>query len=245
MRASLTSYSDPTLRAAFWRGWWACAPFVVAAVPFGVLFGVVARDAGLDLIETMAMSVLVIAGASQFTALSLLQENASAFLALFAALAVNLRMAMYSAALVPHLGHAPIWQRALMAYLMVDQAYAVAGREFEDNPAMSKGEKVAFYFGAMLLICPLWYGATLTGALVGESIPATWSLDFAAPVCFIALIAPMLRSLPHILAAFTSVVFAMLFAPLPTGVGLLLAAFVAMLVGAETERRIARRRTPA
>ena len=241
MSDTTLTFKDPSIRSAFWRGWWACAPFIFAAVPFGLLFGVVARNAGLDLLETMGMSVLVIAGAAQFTALSLLQDNASVFLALFAALAVNLRMAMYSAALVPHLGHAPMWQRVVMAYLMVDQAYAVAGREYELSPSMRPTEKVAYYFGAMLLICPLWYVSTFTGAVVGQAIPPEWSLDFAAPICFIALIAPMLRSLPHIVAAFTSVVFAILFAPLPSGVGLLFAAFIAMIAGAETERRLARK----
>lgn len=232
---------EPDLKRAFWAGWWACAPFVFAAVPFGLLFGVVARDAGLDLLQTMAMSVVVIAGAAQFTTLALLVDQAPGILALAAGLAVNLRMAMYSAALQPHLGHAPLGQRMLMAYLMVDQAYAVAGRHFEDTPQMHPGEKVAYYFGAMALICPLWYASTLTGALVGQAIPPALSLEFAAPICFIALIGPMLRTLPHLVTAAVAVLGAILFSGLPTGVGLIVAAFVAMLAGAETERRLALR----
>ena len=55
---------------------------------------------GLDLIETMTMTVLVIAGAAQFTALALLEEQAPTLIVIIAALAVNLRMAMYSAALL-------------------------------------------------------------------------------------------------------------------------------------------------
>lgn len=229
------------MKQAFCAGWWAGAPFVLAAVPFGLLFGVVARDAGLDVIQTMAMSIVVIAGAAQFTTLALLVDQAPGFLALAAGLAVNLRMAMYSAALQPHLGHAPLGQRMVMAYLMVDQAYAVAGRHFEDHPALPPGDKVAYYFGAMLLICPTWYAATLTGALVGQAIPPELSLEFAAPICFIALIGPMLRTLPHLVTAIVAILGAIVFSGLPTGVGLILAAFVAMLAGAETERRLTRR----
>ncbi len=237
----MSNVPAPDMKRAFWAGWWACAPFVFAAVPFGVLFGVVARDAGLDLLETMAMSIVVIAGAAQFTALALLVDQAPVFLALAAGLAVNLRMAMYSAALQPHLGHARLWQRMAMAYLMVDQAYAVAGQHFEVTPVMHPMDKVAYYFGAVLLICPLWIVATFTGAVVGNAIPPALSLEFAAPICFIALFSSMLRSLPHQVTAGVAVIAAILFSGLPTGVGLICAAFAAMLAGAETERRLALR----
>ncbi len=230
---------------AFRRGFRDCAPFILIVVPFSMLFGVVAREAGLDVLQTMSMAVLVIAGASQFTAVALLQEQAPVFAALAAALVVNLRMAMYSAALVPHLGHAPLGMRALMAYLMVDQAFAVAARTYEDEPGMSRPEKVAYYMGCMALICPLWYGFTLVGALAGNLVPPVLELDFAAPVCFIALSAPLLRSAAHMVAAAVSVLAAILFQGLPWSLGLFAAALVAMLAGAQTELWLKRRRAAA
>jgi len=234
-----------TTRQAFWRGYLDCAPFILIVVPYSMLFGVVARDAGLDILQTMSMSVLVIAGASQFTALALLQDQAPVFIALFAALAVNLRMAMYSAALVPHLGHARLGTRALMAYLMVDQAFAVAVKTYEDRPEMTPDTKVAYYFGAMMLICPIWYSCTLLGAILGQAIPESWSLDFAVPVCFIALTAPLLRSLSHVVAALTSCAMAIAFAWVPWSLGLFIAAIIAMIVGAQTELFIRRRKVCA
>lgn len=232
-----------TMRA-FWRGYRDCAPFILIVVPYSMLFGVVARDAGLDVVQTLAMAVLVIAGASQFTALALLQDQAPVFVALLAALAVNLRMAMYSAALVPHLGHAPLGMRALMAYLMVDQAFAVAVKRYEEAPAMTPGEKVGYYFGCMMLVCPVWYGGTLVGALVGQGIPPEFSLDFAVPVCFIALTAPLIRSLPHVIATGVAVVASLAFAWMPWSLGLFCAALLAMAAGAQAElylrRRVAR-----
>ena len=230
-----------TRTRAFWRGYLDCAPFILIVVPYSLLFGVVARDAGLDVVQTMSMSVLVIAGASQFTALALLQDQAPVFIVIFTALAVNLRMAMYSAALVPHIGHARFGTRALMAYLMVDQAFAVAVKTYEERPDMTPANKVAYYFGAMLLICPFWYGFTLVGAIVGQAIPESYSLDFAVPICFIALTAPLLRSLPHVIAALTSGVAALAFAWVPWSLGLILAAVVAMIVGAQTELYLKRR----
>ncbi|QFU09668.1 Inner membrane protein YgaZ [Rhodobacteraceae bacterium THAF1] len=230
-----------TQARAFWQGYRDCAPFTLIVVPYSLLFGVVARDAGLDVLQTMSMSVLVIAGASQFTALALLQDQAPVFIALLTALAVNLRMAMYSAALVPHIGHARLSIRALMAYLMVDQAFAVAYRTYEDRPEMTPASKVAYYFGCMMLICPFWYGFTLVGALVGQAIPASFGLDFAVPICFIALTAPLLRSGPHIVTALVAGVSALAFAWVPWSLGLMVAALLGILAGGQAELFVKRR----
>lgn len=228
-------------RSAFWQGFLDCSPFILITIPYSMMFGVVARDAGLDVSRTMAMSVLVIAGASQFTALTLLKEGAPVFVALFTALVVNLRMAIYSAALVPHLGHARLGVRALIAYFMVDQAFAVAVKRYETPPPLSPADRVAYYFGAMMLICPFWYGGTLLGALVGQAIPGSFSMDFAVPVCFIAILAPGLRSLPHVVAALTSVCAILLLHGLPWSLGLPVSALLAMMAGAQAEFHLRRR----
>ena len=230
-----------TPRRAFLRGYLDCAPFILIVVPYSMLFGVVARDAGLDLLQTMSMTVLVIAGASQFTAIALMQDQAPVFIALLASLVVNLRMAMYSAALVPHVGHARLSVRALMAYLMVDQAFAVAVRTYEDRPDMTPTAKVAYYFGCMMLICPFWYGCTFLGAVVGQAIPPSYSLDFAVPVCFIALTAPLLRSRSHIFAALVSSITSILFGWVPWSLGLIIAAIAGLIAGAQAELFLKRR----
>lgn len=227
---------SPTVQGAF-----DAAPFLLVIVPFAVLFGVMASEAGLALAEVMGLSVLVIAGAAQFTALQQMADAAPVAMVLATALAVNLRMAMYSAALTPWLGEAPLWKRALMAYLLVDQAYLLAIGRFETEPHLSRSERYAYYFGTMLLIAPAWYGATLTGALVGKTIPEAFALDFAMPITFLAMVAPMLKTLPHLAAALTSIGLALALSGLPGGAGLLVAAAAAMLVGAGTELWLARR----
>ncbi|MBB3169320.1 AzlC family ABC transporter permease [Simiduia aestuariiviva] len=222
-------------KSAFLRGMWDCSPFVLVIAPFGLLFGVVAGEAGLNLLETMGMTVLVIAGASQFTALALLSEQAPTLVVIAAALAVNLRMAMYSAALVPHLGKASFGTRALAAYFMVDQSFAVAIKKYEAEPSLTLAQKLAYYFGCAAIICPFWYGCSAIGAVVGQAIPKDYSLDFAIPICFIALVAPMLRSLPHLVAALVSIVCALLLSWMPYNLWLLIAALFAMAAGAQAE----------
>ena len=227
---------------SFWRGVRGGAPFLLVVGPFAVLFGVVATESGLSLVETMGFSILVIAGAAQFTAVALMVDEAPTLIVLATALAVNLRMAMYSASLVPHLGRVPLWQRALAAYFLVDQSYAAATVEYERNPGMTPSEKLAYFFGAITPVCPLWYVFTLVGALVGEAIPEAFALDFAVPITFLAVLAPMLRTVAHVAAAATSVILALALAWMPAGVGLLLAAGAAMAVGAAVEVWMERRR---
>jgi predicted branched-subunit amino acid permease len=232
-----------TARSVFWTGFRDGSPFIIVVAPFGLLFGVVSIDSGLNLVETLAMTFLVVAGAAQFTAISLLLDQAPTFIVILTALAVNLRMAMYSAALVPHLGQARLGIRAVLAYFMVDQAFAVAFNRYERTPEMPLWHKVVYYFGSVIPIVTLWFGFSITGALVGQAIPREFSLDFAIPICFIALVAPAMRSAPHFVAAAVSVVAALALVWVPYSLGLIGAAILAMMAGAETERRLARRVT--
>lgn len=224
-------------RAAFGAGFWAGLPFCLVVAPFAGLFGAAAREAGLDLAQVMGFSVLVFAGAAQFTALQLMVEAAPVFVVVLAALAVNLRTAMYSAALQPHLGDAPLWQRAFIAYATVDQSYVLSVLDWEGRGPMPVAQKVAFFLGTVATIGPLWYISTLAGALIGAALLPSDALSYGLPVIFLAMVGPALRTLAHVAAAGTAALAALLLAGLPYGLGLLPAALLGMVVGAEVERR--------
>lgn len=233
--------SMPSPRARYWKGVRDGLPFLLVIVPFGLLFGVVATEAGLNVLETLSFSIVVIAGAAQFTAVQLLREDAPTLIILASALAVNLRMAMYSASLTPHIGGAPLWQRALVAYFTVDQSYACSITAYEKNPTWTLPEKIAYFFGVVTPVCPIWYAATLGGALLGNAIPPEFALDFAVPITFLALIAPMLTTPAHRAAALVSVVLALGFSFLPYNLGLLVAGLGGMMTGAQVELWTARK----
>ncbi len=229
--------STTTEKSAFAQGCYASAPFLVIGGPFAVLFGLVSIEAGLSVFQTVAMSVVVIAGAAQFTAVQLMTEVAPVWTIIMAGLAVNLRMAMYSASLQPHLGAASFKQRLAIAYLNVDASYALGIIEYEKHPKMLLGEKLAYFFGTMVLMTPVWIVGTYVGAIAGGMLPDNLSIDFAMPILFLALVGTMVKTLAHLGAALTSAVAALLLSGLPVGSGLLIAGFLAMVVGAEIERR--------
>ena len=222
----------------YWQGFRAGLPFIIVVGPFGLLFGVVATEVGLDTIQAMAMTVLVIAGAAQFAAVQLLAENAPVLVIVMTGIAVNLRMAMYSASIAPHIGKAPRWQRMLMAYFLVDQSYAVAVLKYEQEPALTIAQKMAYFFGSMTPIAPVWYASTYIGIIAGSAIPEAFALDFAIPITFLALVGPNLRSLPHLAAALVSVGASLLLIELPYNLWLIVAATLAMMTGAYLEKRL-------
>ena len=236
-----TSTVKTPTKSAYWAGVRGGAPFILMAVPFATLFGVIATDAGLTLAQAMGFTVLVIAGAAQLAALQLMVENASIAFVLLAALAVNLRMAMYSASLVPYLGAAPLWQRACIAYLNFDQTYITAIARYEARPEMTIAERIAFFLGVATPIAPTWFGMTYVGIVAGQAIPDAWALDFILPIMFLAMVAPMLKSMAHMAAAAVSVSVGLLLVNLPAGTGLLIAAASAMLTGALVEVWMERR----
>lgn len=229
-----------TISRDFWQGFRDGTPFILLILPFGAVFGIVATEAGLNIYETMGFSVLVIAGAAQLVALQMMLENAPVLIVLAASLAVNLRMAMYSASLAPHLGPISWWRRGIVAYFMVDQTYAASILKYEQNPDMSHRRKFAYFMGVVTPVCPVWYLATWAGAALGTAVPAELPIDFAVPITFLALIVPLLRTLAHVTAALVSIIGVLAFSFMPFNLGLLAAAALAMMAGAETERQMSR-----
>lgn len=227
--------------AAFRHGIVQSLPFLVVIIPFAVLFGVVATEAGLNLAEVMGFSVLVLAGASQFTAVQLLSDNAPAIIVILSGLAVNLRMAMYSASLLPWLRGASGRHKAWVAYALIDQSYALSIQHYERHPRLSVPQRLAYFGGTAVALCVPWMIATWVGATVGQAIPDEIALDFAMPITFLAMIAPMLRTPAHLAACFVAIVLALMLAGLPSGLGLLVAAPVGMATGALVEWRTERK----
>ncbi len=229
-------------KTAFWRGFREGLPFILIVAPFGILFGVVGTEAGLNILQVMSFAVLVIAGAAQFSAVTLLADNAPTIIVLITALAVNLRMAMYSAALVPHFGKVRTQLKMVISFFIIDQAYALAEKEFTENPELPLEHKISYFFGIILALAPFWYITTYIGAVLGSSIPDSFSLDYAVPICFIALVAPLLKTLPHVIAAITSIICALSLAWIPYSLGLIIAGIIAMMVGAYAELKLEARK---
>lgn len=218
--------------AQFRRGLRHGVPVILAVIPFSLLFGVVATEAGLSFVQALAMALVVMAGASTLAALDVLADGAPMFVALIAGIAVNLRMLIYSASLAPNLANAPLSWRMAAAFLMVDHVYAMSLADCEANPAQTMAEKYGYYFGTAVAVVPFWVGFAALGAVLGARIPAEWGLDFAAAIMFTALFAPMLKRWPHGVAMVTATGVALALHDLPFALGLIFGGITGMAAGA-------------
>ncbi len=218
-------------------GFWAALPMLIAVIPFGLIFGAVAREAGLDVLETMAFTVIVVAGAAQLVALQMLDEHAPVIVAVLAGAAVNLRMAMYSAAIAPHWRGASTAFRVVGAYFLHDQSFGLTAQRHARDPDEPLADRLGFFLGVGTLTVSFWMGSSLVGAVLGARLPEGWGLGFAVPVCFLAIAAPMIRGAGHLAAAVTGVLVALAASGLPWNLGVMLAAVAGITAGVVVERR--------
>jgi len=218
-------------RRGFGAGVVAALPILLAVGPFGMIFGVVADGMGLDLAQTMVMTATVIAGASQLAALQLLAEGAPALIAILAGAVVNLRFAMYSAAMALELGRVPLGWRAVASLILHDQTYALTVRRRQRHPHESQMQRLGFYFGIALSTWTVWCTGTFLGATLGERIGQEVDLAFIVPVTFIAVCAPMIRGGANIVAALVAAMVALAADGLPYGLGLLAGAGAGIAAG--------------
>ncbi|HUY75383.1 MAG TPA: AzlC family ABC transporter permease [Ktedonobacterales bacterium] len=219
-----------TRAGEFWAGARAEIPLIVGAAPFGLIYGVTAIGAHLGAGLAVAMSSIVFAGSAQFIVAQLIGLGAPAVVIVITGAIVNLRHALYSASLAPYLDDLrPAWKRWLLAYLLTDEAYAITVIRYRTG---DRGPyRHWFFLGAGLALWSAWQVSTATGVFLGASIPASWNLDFALPLTFIALVAPVLRDRANITVALVAGTLALLVGGLPLKVGLIVAILVAVAAG--------------
>ncbi len=197
-------------------------PLIIGAIPFGLIYGVTAIAAHVGAPLALAMSGIIFAGSSQFIVAQLIGAGASAVVIVITAAIVNLRHALYSASLAPYLRDLrPGWKRWLLAYLLTDEAYAVSVIRYRDDAASP--HRHWYFLGAGLSLWLSWQLSTAAGIFLGASIPASWNLDFAGPLTFIALVAPRLRDRANVTVAVVAGALAVLVAGLPLKLGLIVA----------------------
>lgn len=218
-------------RRGFRAGVLSCLPVLFAVGPFGLIFGVVAVEAGLDLVATMTMSMLVIAGASQLAALQVLTDGGPALVAILTGAVVNLRMAMYSASLSVHWQGTPLRLRIIGATVLHDQSYALAMQRYAAHPEESLSERIGFFFGVGAPTSALWIAMTYVGATVGDQLPESVDLSFIVPVTFVSIAAPMLRGRANAVAAAVAATLSVLLAGVPFSLGIMLGAAAGIAAG--------------
>jgi 4-azaleucine resistance transporter AzlC len=219
----------PTAPSQFVAGVRDVTPLLIGVAPFGIMYGVLAIEAGIPVLAAQLMSLMVFAGSAQFIAAQLLGTAASGFVIVLTVLVVNLRHALYSASIAPHTKELPRGWRWLLSYLLTDEAYAVAINHYRDHAGTP--HKHWYFLGAGLGLWATWQVTTGVGIFLGARIPAGWALDFALALTFIAIVVPGLKSRADLAAALVGGCVALLAWGLPYKLGMIIAAFAGVAAG--------------
>jgi 4-azaleucine resistance transporter AzlC len=166
-------------------------PVAISIAAYGVVWGVLAGQAGMSVLEVALMSGLVFAGASQFVALDMWSPGSLPILSIIIAAAiVNLRMLLMSATLRPLVGHLPLPRQLGAMFFVSDEQWAMTMTEVRKGTG-----SVAFLIGTGVLSWFAWTGSTLCGRVLGAFIddPTKYGLDFAFTATFLALLLGMWR----------------------------------------------------
>ena len=226
----------PTRRQEWLAGLRGVAPLLLGAIPFGLIYGVLAVRAGLPTSMAQGMSVIVFAGSAQFITTQLLSEQAPLLVILLTATIVNLRHMLYSASMAPYLQPLHRGWKALLAYLLTDEAYVVAISRYM-APATTHRYAHWYFLGAGSGLWICWQLSTAVGVFLGAQIPAAWSLDFTLPLTFIALIIPALKDRASVVSALVAGVVAVAALTMPLKLGLMTAMIAAIGAGYWVEQR--------
>ena len=211
-------------------------PLLLGVAPFGMAYGAYAIESGLSGELTQAMSAIVFGGASQFVGVQLIASGVPGAMIVLATLLVNLRHLLYSASLAPQVDHLNRRWRWLLAYLLTDEAYAVSmSRLSRDNESPHRHW---FVLGAGVALWATWQMTTSLGILLGAALPDSWSLDFALPLTFLALLMPVLTSRPAFGAAAAAGLVAVIGFDWPYGIALVVAIGAGLLAGVALDRAL-------
>ena len=199
----------------------------VATGAYGISFGAIAIAGGFSAWQTMALSLLMFSGGSQFGLVGVVAGGGSPWAGAATAVMLGARNAFYGLRLSTLLS-VRSWRRPLAAQLVIDESSAMSmGR------GSVRAGRLGFY-ATGIGVFVLWNLGTLVG-VVGASFlsdPRMLGLDAAAPAAFIALLAPRLRDGETWAIALVAALIAVLTTPLvPPGIPVLIAAAFGIAVG--------------
>lgn len=183
---TVDSYAAPRKRSEFMLGARRSLPVVVAAAPFGLLFGALAVENGLTTFEAVFMSATIYAGASQMVGIDLFGSKIAPWMVVFSIFAVNFRHVLYSATIGRQLSHWTPLQRYVGFFFLIDPQFAEAEQRVEQG----RGISFSWYMGLGLPIYVFWVVDSWLGALFGRLIPDPHALgiDFLLPIYFLGLV---------------------------------------------------------
>jgi predicted branched-subunit amino acid permease len=220
MRTSFEIRAVPEVRAAL-GGARAMAPWLIGIAPLGFVIGVTTARADVPRFAGWLAAPLIFSGSGQLATVQLLDAHAAALVVIAGGLVVNLRLVLYSAAMVRHWRARPAWWKALAAAALVDPSVAVALEGYERSDEPRYGD--AHYVGAVVTLASVWFASTALGATFGAALPAGLRLELVIPLYLVGQLVRRVDDAVAQRAVAVAVVLAVVGVAMPLHLGTLVA----------------------
>ncbi len=207
-------------------------PLVISAIPFALVVGLAITESGIGSFVGWTGAPIIFAGAAHLTLVTLLGTGTAVVAAVSAALVINARHMMYSAALAPAFQKQPRWFRWIGPYALLDQMFAIVILRKDDDPDAFR----TYYLAAAATFFTFWNAMVALGLLIGPVVPETWQLGFAVPVMFVGIVVISIDRYPKVVAAVVGAGVSYVSAGLPNRAGLLVGALVGIIAGVLVDR---------
>ena len=224
----------------FWQGTVAMLPLSVAVLPWGLLAGSFAIEAGLNPFESQALSAILFAGSAQLVATGMIKAGAGLMTMLITTFFITSRHFLYSVSMRGKISPLPTRWRVILGFLLTDELFALCGQQSEKqfNRWYALGAGFSFYL--------VWNLATLVGIVAGSYIPSLNSigLEFAVAATFIAIVIPNVKSIPILISVITALILSVSLTIFNVNGSLMYASVGAMLAGYFSELALTKK-TPS
>jgi 4-azaleucine resistance transporter AzlC len=209
-------------------------PILLGVVPLGLIFGALAVRVGIPPLQAQAFSLFIFAGSAQFIAVGLVADGTPPIVIVLTILVVNLRHLLYSANIGPYLANLSRGWKLGLSWLLTDEAFALTSVRFQKK----RTPNMHWYMlGTGLALWISWQMSTAAGITLGTQIPESWSLEFALPLTFMALIAPTLIDRPSWAAALGAGLLSLALTGLPFKLNLVVGVVAGVALGMVLENR--------
>lgn len=160
----------------------------IGYMPIALTFGLLAKTTGLSVTETVMMSLIVFAGASQYIALQLIAVGTGVFEIILTTFILNIRHFLMCASLNEKVEEDHPVKKALYSFGVTDETFSVA--------AVKEGTVTTGYmFGVISVSYGSWVAFSGVGHVIGSSLPSVLqqSMSVALYAMFIGLLVPSLK----------------------------------------------------
>ncbi|MCT6517400.1 AzlC family ABC transporter permease [Proteus vulgaris] len=225
------NHEDRQVIRAFGLGALHVLPLCLAVIPWGILAGSMAVDAGLTFAQSVGMSAIIFAGAAQLVTLGLVISGAGMLTIIVSVFFITAQHLLYGLTLRPHVAHLKWYQRITIGFLLTDELFAVSAQpKVKLTPAYMIGAGLCFYLS--------WVAVSIVGIIMASQVSdlSSYHLDFSIVATLLAIVIPLIKTFSTLVGVIVSFCLSIIFSWLNIEGGVVIGGLTGMFIAVYVAR---------